>query len=108
MAFTVLSIARPVPCATLGARSRPRVQVRPRLVTLATPDGKTAIESAVEEAKKACEEGTTGECAAAWDSVEEISAAVSHKKAAGSSDPLEKYCDDNPEADDPECRVYED
>lgn len=30
---------------------------------------KSPIESAVEEAKKTCEEGTTGECAAAWDSV---------------------------------------
>jgi len=47
--------------------------------------------------------------AAAWDTVEELSAAVSHAKAAKaadptSNDPLEKYCADNPDAD--ECRVY--
>ena len=38
--------------------------------------------------------------------VEEISAEISHKKAAKKVDPLEDFCDDNPEAD--ECRVYED
>lgn len=47
--------------------------------------------------------------AAAWDTVEELSAAVSHAKATvaadpTSNDPLEKYCADNPDAD--ECRVY--
>ena len=39
--------------------------------------------------------------------VEEISAAESHKKANEKAvDPLEKFCGDNPDAD--ECRVYED
>ena len=40
--------------------------------------------------------------------VEEISAAESHKKAAAPAkkDPLDAFCDDNPDAD--ECRVYED
>jgi hypothetical protein len=42
-----------------------------------------------------------------WDNVEELSAAASHKKAAYqddkvASDPLEAFCDDNPDAD--ECR----
>jgi hypothetical protein len=27
------------------------------------------VEVAIEEAKKACDDGSTGECAAAWDSV---------------------------------------
>jgi hypothetical protein len=47
--------------------------------------------------------------AAAWDTVEELSAAASHAKAAAKEsyqDPLEKYCDSNPDAD--ECRVYDD
>lgn len=42
-----------------------------------------------------------------WDNVEELSAAAAHKKVAVqddkvSSDPLEAFCDDNPDAD--ECR----
>jgi hypothetical protein len=67
------------------------------------------VEELVGSAQETCESGTAGECAAAWDEVEEVSAAMADKKqaaAAVSSDPLEKYCDDNPEAD--ECRVYED
>jgi len=44
--------------------------------------------------------------AAAWDTVEELSAAVSHSKAGGPEDPLEKFCEEDPSAD--ECRVYED
>jgi hypothetical protein len=47
--------------------------------------------------------------ATAWDIVEELSAAASHAEASAKadpiqSDPLEKYCDANPDAD--ECRVY--
>lgn len=43
--------------------------------------------------------------ATAWDTVEELSAAASHaKEQAKSSDPLEKYCEGAPDAD--ECRVY--
>jgi hypothetical protein len=42
-----------------------------------------------------------------WDNVEELSAAAAHKKVAYqddkvASDPLEAFCDDNPDAD--ECR----
>ena len=44
--------------------------------------------------------------AAAWDTVEELSAAASHAKAEGKEDPLEKFCEEDPSAD--ECRVYED
>eukprot|EP00775_Hariotina_reticulata_P005222 gene5222-5459_t len=91
----------------------PRVAVRssvrpvlPKVAVRATPE-KTAVETAIKEAEEKCADGTAGECAAAWDNVEEISAAISHKKVAEaeSSDPLEKFCDDNPDAD--ECRVYD-
>mmetsp|Transcript_22534 Transcript_22534/g.62520 ORF Transcript_22534/g.62520 Transcript_22534/m.62520 type:complete len:113 (-) Transcript_22534:278-616(-) len=110
-AFTVAS-TRP---ATLAARApvaraslRARVAARPfratRFVVRAEP---SPIETAIEEAKEACEGDNQGECAAAWDEVEELSAAAAHKKASQkSSDPLEEFCDDNPDAD--ECRVYED
>jgi hypothetical protein len=43
----------------------------------------------------------------AWDNAEEVAAAISHKKdAEKASDPLERFCEDDPSAD--ECRVYED
>jgi poly(3-hydroxybutyrate) depolymerase len=70
-----------------------------------TQETKTPVESAIESAKKTCDDGTTQECAAAWDEVEELAANASHRKEAKQTD-LEEYCDDNPEAD--ECRVYED
>ncbi|KAK9812842.1 hypothetical protein WJX72_004614 [[Myrmecia] bisecta] len=92
-------------CSRLNAlTSQPRL----RVIRRADPKGdKSAVETAIESAKETCEQGTTGECAAAWDEVEELSASAADKKAAAaSSDPLEQYCDDNPEAD--ECRVYED
>jgi len=77
---------------------------------IARAEPANSVESAVKEAEKACEGGTAGECAAAWDNVEEISAAIAHKKANdianNADDPLEKYCEDNPDAD--ECRVYDD
>ncbi len=43
------------------------------------------LEKAIEEARKQCDEATAGECAAAWDTVEELSAAIAHKKAAVSA-----------------------
>ena len=73
-----------------------------------------ALQDAIKDAEVACDGGSAGECAAAWDNVEEISAAISHKKAeeaaaaaaAAAADPLEVFCGDNPDAD--ECRVYDD
>lgn len=70
-----------------------------------------ALKDAIKEAEEACETGASPDCAVAWDSVEEISSAVAHKKAqekadSASTDPMEIYCKDAPDAD--ECRVYED
>ncbi|KAG8065323.1 hypothetical protein GUJ93_ZPchr0004g40256 [Zizania palustris] len=48
-----------------------------------------------------------GECAAAWDKVEELRSTTSHARDhKKDSDPLEEYSRDNPEVD--ECRTYED
>ncbi|MQL77638.1 hypothetical protein Taro_010047 [Colocasia esculenta] len=75
----------------------------------ATPSN---ISDKVSESIKAAEEAcagdpVSGECVAAWDEVEELSAAASHARdKLKGSDPLENYCKDNPEAD--ECRTYED
>jgi len=65
------------------------------------------ITKSIEDAKDACEDGTPGECAAAWDTVEELSAEAAHQKAkAPKVDPMEEFCAEDPSAD--ECRVYED
>ena len=76
----------------------------------AAPDNKLSdlVAESVKEAKEACaEDPVSGECAAAWDVVEEASAAASHARdrKKESSDPLENYCKDNPETD--ECRTYD-
>lgn len=38
------------------------------------------ITAAIKDAEAACEDGKADECATAWDEVEELSAAASHKK----------------------------
>jgi hypothetical protein len=40
------------------------------------------IAEAIKDAEKACEDGQAEDCATAWDEVEELSAAASHKKDA--------------------------
>jgi hypothetical protein len=68
-----------------------------------------SLKDSIRDAKEACE-GAEGseECAAAWEEVEGIKATVEVQNAklgGGKDDPLEVFCNDNPEAD--ECRVYE-
>ena len=72
-------------------------------------DIQAKIEQERQQAREVCdlEGATSGECAAAWDAVEELQAEASHQKQnAPQKSSLEKYCDDNPDA--LECRVYED
>lgn len=67
------------------------------------------IEKKVKEAKEVCgEDARSDECKVAWDEVEEVSQAKAHLrlKLQLNEDPLEPYCQDNPETD--ECRTYED
>ncbi|XP_002302764.4 calvin cycle protein CP12-1, chloroplastic [Populus trichocarpa] len=83
-----------------------RMQIRP---VRAAPDSiSEKVEKSIKDAEAACsDDAASGECAAAWDEVEELSAAASHAKdKKKGSDPLEEYCKDNPETD--ECRTYED
>ena len=65
------------------------------------------VEESIKKAEEACSDDPAGgECAAAWDEVEELSAAASHARdRKKESDPLEDYCKDNPESD--ECRTYD-
>ena len=70
---------------------------------------KDQIKQETEQAREVCstEGATSGECAAAWDVVEELQAEASHQRQNNpEKSSLEKYCDTNPDA--PECRVYED
>ncbi|KAH7530545.1 hypothetical protein ACOSP7_011373 [Xanthoceras sorbifolium] len=66
------------------------------------------IQQKVSEAKQVCEgDETTDECKVAWDEVEEISQAKADlRRKLQTQDPLEFFCQDNPETD--ECRIYED
>lgn len=67
------------------------------------------IQQELKQAREVCDTqgSNSGDCAAAWDAVEELQAEASHQKGKQSGkNSLEKYCDDNPDAD--ECRIYED
>ncbi|CAH2063084.1 unnamed protein product [Thlaspi arvense] len=92
----------------LGSRTTNRM-VKFRPVKAAPEGGITDVEKSIKQAEEACAgDPVSGECVAAWDEVEELSAAASHardKKKAGGSDPLEEYCKDNPETN--ECRTYD-
>ncbi|MFM7713106.1 MAG: Calvin cycle protein CP12 [Microcystis sp.] len=67
------------------------------------------IQEELENARAVCsiEGSTSGECAAAWDAVEELQAEASHQRQDRPQKTyLEQYCADNPDA--AECRLYED
>lgn len=66
------------------------------------------IEQERQAARTVCDTqgAESGDCAAAWDVVEELQAEASHQKTKGKQkNAFEQYCDDNPDAD--ECRVYD-
>ncbi|AFY56648.1 CP12 domain protein [Rivularia sp. PCC 7116] len=71
-------------------------------------DIKDKIQEELQEARTVCDTSgsNSAECAAAWDAVEELQAEASHQRQSKPKNSLEKYCDENPEAD--ECRVYDD
>ncbi|CAF2176250.1 unnamed protein product [Brassica napus] len=91
----------------LGSRTTNRMAaVRP---VKATPEGVISdkVEKSIKDAEETCAgDPVSGECVAAWDEVEELSAAASHARdKKKDSDPLEEYCKDNPETS--ECRTYD-
>jgi hypothetical protein len=65
------------------------------------------IEQEKEQARAICDTkgGASGECAAAWDAVEELQAEASDQRKIKPKNSLQQYCDENPDA--AECRVYE-
>ncbi|GAB4846943.1 hypothetical protein Ancab_025953 [Ancistrocladus abbreviatus] len=67
------------------------------------------IEKSIKEAEETCQgDEISDECKVAWDQVEEVSQAKAdlRLKLLNSQDPLESFCQENPETD--ECRIYED
>ncbi|KAE8671263.1 Calvin cycle protein CP12-2 [Hibiscus syriacus] len=79
-----------------------------RVTRRAAPDRiSDKVEKSIKEAQEACsDDPASGECVAAWDEVEELSAAASHARdKKKDDDPLENYCKENPETD--ECRTYD-
>ena len=88
---------------------RPRMSWRVASTGPATPSNiAKSLSESIEDAQEICAgDPVSGECIAAWDEVEELSAAASHARAKSkTTDPLEEYCKDNPETD--ECRTYDD
>lgn len=79
-----------------------------RMVRAAPDRISEKVEESIKNAEETCSENpASGECVAAWDEVEELSAAASHARDRKKEyDPLENYCQDNPEVK--ECRTYED
>lgn len=64
------------------------------------------IEQERDNARAVCDTGNPGDCAAAWDAVEELQAEAAHQRTKPEKNSFEKYCEDNPEA--AECRIYDD
>ncbi len=67
------------------------------------------IQQELQSARATCDTAgaTSGECAAAWDAVEELQAEAAHQRVKEPvKNSLVQYCEDNPDA--AECRVYED
>lgn len=70
---------------------------------------KEQIEQERNNAREVCstEGDGSGDCAAAWDAVEELQAEAAHQRQSQpKKSSLEQYCDDNPDAI--ECRIYDD
>lgn len=75
---------------------------------MAINDIEKQIELERQNARETCDVSgaTSGECAAAWDAVEELQAEAAHQRQSiKPKNALEQYCDDNPDA--LECRVYD-
>ena len=98
--------------SSVGARPVGVAPLRLRIVAMATPpptDINERLSQSIKDAEETCvADSASGECAAAWDEVEELSAERAHQRVKNTEkkDPLEEFCKDSPEAD--ECRVYED
>ena len=101
----------------LGIQSNNNKSVCVRVKAMAVPKFKGTqlrekqltemIEKKVKEAEQVCHgDHNSDECKVAWDEVEEISQAkADFRLKLAKEDPLESFCQDNPETD--ECRIYD-
>lgn len=98
------------PCRRGSYKSSSRIaRFQPQATGPGTPkDLSSKVNESIGKAQETCaDDPESGECVAAWDEVEELSAAASHARdKLKTTDPLEEYCKDNPSTD--ECRTYED
>ncbi|CAL9131846.1 unnamed protein product, partial [Musa acuminata var. zebrina] len=87
---------------------RPPSELPPCGAPSMPPNISEKVAESIKNAEATCaEDAASGECAAAWDEVEELSAAASHARdKLKVDDPLESFCKDSP--DNEECRTYED
>lgn len=76
------------------------------MAKMLNPHLEEELHQLVEQARTACEVSgsQSNECMVAWDVVEEVQAAISHRPGSRKTS-LQTYCDANPEAD--ECRIYD-
>ncbi|KAK4752615.1 hypothetical protein SAY87_021413 [Trapa incisa] len=103
-----LSMVVTVSIAPWGSILSGRTMRRVVLAAAAPDSLEDKVVESIKNAEETCsEDPKSGECVAAWDEVEELSAAASHArdKKKVYSDPLENFCKDNP--DDEECRTYD-
>lgn len=103
--FVVSSRAAPVMAVSSfsGARVMSARRARPAALSMNLDTIKAKIAEEVSKAKEMTEKHgkTSREAALAWDIVEELEAEASHMRAnTKTSDPLEKYCEESPEADE--------
>ncbi|NER00232.1 MAG: hypothetical protein F6K30_26625 [Cyanothece sp. SIO2G6] len=64
------------------------------------------LDAAISQAHEACNlDSRSPNCATAWDIVEELQSEISHRRQAKPMSAFERYCEDNPDAD--ECRIYD-
>ncbi len=64
------------------------------------------LQTMIQEARSACSINgeLSSECASAWDVVEEVQAATSHRRLTPKTS-LDRYCEERPDA--LECRIYD-
>ena len=71
------------PAMVAGSQQMRSCELRAHAPLRSTPQAdteKSALETAIDNARETCEGGATGECANAWDDVEELSAEMGHKR----------------------------
>ena len=100
-------LGRSIAFSPLRRNASVSMSLKRRSLIVVRAEPEIPVEEAIKEAVEVCDTEDAKKCAEAWDEVEELSAAAADaRQKAKDADPLEKYCEDSPDAD--ECRIYED